>query len=60
VGRPEDKIALITGTGGGMGRAAAELFAREGAAVVGCNLKEEGAQETVARVTAVDGTMNST
>jgi meso-butanediol dehydrogenase / (S,S)-butanediol dehydrogenase / diacetyl reductase len=60
VGRPEDKIALITGTGGGMDRAAAELFAHEGAAVVGCNLKEEGAQETVARVTAVDGTMNST
>jgi NAD(P)-dependent dehydrogenase (short-subunit alcohol dehydrogenase family) len=60
VGRLEDKVALITGTGGGMSRAAAELFVREGAAVAGCDLKEEGAQETVAWVTAADGTMTST
>ena len=53
------KVALITGTGGGMGRAAAELFAREGAVVVGCDLKEEGARETVERVTAMGGTMTS-
>mgnify|MGYP000318307850 CR=1 FL=1 len=39
--RLEGKIALITGTGGGQGRAAALLFAREGAKVVGCDLKVE-------------------
>lgn len=53
------KVALITGTGVGMGRAAAELFAREGAIVVGCDLKEEGSQETVERVRRTGGTMTS-
>ena len=43
-----------------MGRVAAELFAREGAIVVGCDLKEEGAQGTVERVRRAGGTMTST
>ena len=60
MGRLDGKVVLITGTGGSMGRAAAELFAREGAVVVGCDLKEEGALETVARVTAAGGAMTST
>ena len=60
MGRLEGKVALITGTGGGMGRAAAELFAREGAIAVGCDLKEEGAQETAERVRRAGGTMTST
>jgi NAD(P)-dependent dehydrogenase (short-subunit alcohol dehydrogenase family) len=33
------KVALITGTAGGMGAAAAELFAEAGATVVGCDVK---------------------
>lgn len=37
-GRLAGKVAIITGTGSGMGRAAALLFAREGAAVVGCDV----------------------
>lgn len=41
------KIALITGIGGGMGREAARRFAAEGAKVVGCDLFEDGLDETV-------------
>ncbi|MET9382237.1 SDR family NAD(P)-dependent oxidoreductase [Streptomyces sp. NPDC002928] len=46
MGRLENKVALITGTGGGMGRAAAILFAQEGAKVVGCDLNAEANAET--------------
>ena len=45
-GRLHDKVALITGTAGGMGRAAAVLFAQEGARVVGCDLNTAGNAET--------------
>lgn len=38
----ENKVALITGTGGGQGRAAALRFAREGATVVGCDTNTRG------------------
>ena len=58
-GRLEGKVALITGTGGGQGREAARLFAREGAKVVGCDLKVEGAEETVEMVKASGGEMVS-
>lgn len=44
--RLEGKIALITGTGGGQGRAAALRFAREGATVVGCDLDQQSHNET--------------
>src|ERR1700688_2736510 len=54
------KVALITGTAGGQGRAAALLFAREGATVVGCDLKQEEALETVAMVEAEGGRMTTT
>jgi NAD(P)-dependent dehydrogenase (short-subunit alcohol dehydrogenase family) len=59
-GRLAGKVALITGTGGGQGRAAALLFAAEGATVVGCDLKTDGAGETVELVGAAGGQMNST
>lgn len=58
-GRLEGKVALITGTGGGQGRAAALLFAQEGAKVVGCDLNEEGASETEKMVRNAGGTMVS-
>jgi NAD(P)-dependent dehydrogenase (short-subunit alcohol dehydrogenase family) len=37
-GRLAGKVAIITGTGSGMGRVAALMFAREGAKVVGCDI----------------------
>jgi hypothetical protein len=37
-GRLARKVCIITGTGGSMGRAAAQTFAREGASVVGCDV----------------------
>ncbi|MCX5563514.1 SDR family NAD(P)-dependent oxidoreductase [Streptomyces sp. NBC_00038] len=46
-GRLEGKVALITGTASGMGRAAAVRFAQEGALVIGCDLSEDGNRETV-------------
>ena len=58
-GRLEGKVALITGTGGGQGRAAALLFAKEGARVIGCDLKVEGAKATVEMVKAAGGEMIS-
>lgn len=45
--RFESKTVIITGAGAGMGRAAAVLFASEGANVVVVDLKEQAALETV-------------
>jgi NAD(P)-dependent dehydrogenase (short-subunit alcohol dehydrogenase family) len=36
--RLKDKVCIITGTGGSIGRASALLFADEGALMVGCDL----------------------
>ena len=58
-GRLAGKVALITGVGGGQGRAAALLFAQEGARIVGCDIKREGAHETVEMVKAQGGEMVS-
>jgi len=44
------KVALITGAGSGMGRLAAQVFAREGAAVAAMDLKREAVEETAALV----------
>jgi NAD(P)-dependent dehydrogenase (short-subunit alcohol dehydrogenase family) len=46
MGRLDGRVALITGAGSGQGRAAARLFAREGAAVVIGEVNVETGRET--------------
>lgn len=57
--RLRGKVCIITGTGSGMGRAAALLFAREGARVVGCDIKPHTAEQTLRAVRAEGGEMIS-
>ena len=51
----KDKIALITGGSSGIGRAAAQLFTREGAKVVIADINVSGGQETVQLISAAGG-----
>jgi NAD(P)-dependent dehydrogenase (short-subunit alcohol dehydrogenase family) len=54
-GRLEGKVAAITGAASGIGRAAALIFAREGAAVAVLDCDDEGGGETVRRVGEAGG-----
>jgi meso-butanediol dehydrogenase/(S,S)-butanediol dehydrogenase/diacetyl reductase len=54
-GRLAQKIALITGVGGGIGATAAAMFAAEGARVVGCDLDAAAALRTRDDVRASGG-----
>jgi NAD(P)-dependent dehydrogenase (short-subunit alcohol dehydrogenase family) len=57
--RLKTKVCVITGTGSGMGRAAALMFAREGAQVVGCDINADGANATLDAVRSDGGQMMS-
>ena len=52
----EDKNAIVTGAGSGVGRASALRFAEEGAKVVCADLDVDGAKETVRQIEAAGGT----
>ena len=58
-GRLAEKVCVITGTGGSMGRATALAFAREGAMVVGCDVAVEPAETTLSLVSGAGGEMVS-
>jgi NAD(P)-dependent dehydrogenase (short-subunit alcohol dehydrogenase family) len=53
--RLQDKVCLITGAASGIGRATAELFAREGSVVVVADIDQSGAQGTVETIVAGAG-----
>ena len=58
-GRLKDKVCIITGTGSGMGRAAALLFCKEGAMVVGSDINADNAQATLRDAQKAGGQMVS-
>ena len=51
----EGKVAVITGAGGGLGRAYSLLLAREGAAIVVNDMNADAAGKVVAEITAAGG-----
>jgi NAD(P)-dependent dehydrogenase (short-subunit alcohol dehydrogenase family) len=57
--RLSGKRAVVTGAASGIGRASAELFASEGAAVVVSDVNEDGLRETAERILAAGGRCRS-
>jgi NAD(P)-dependent dehydrogenase (short-subunit alcohol dehydrogenase family) len=55
MGRVDGKVALITGTASGIGKATARLFAREGARVVCADLNGPSAETTAAEIKQAGG-----
>ena len=51
----ENKVAIITGGGSGIGKAIAILYAAEGAKIVVSDLNEQGGNETVSEIKANGG-----
>jgi NAD(P)-dependent dehydrogenase (short-subunit alcohol dehydrogenase family) len=51
----EDKVAIVTGGGSGIGRAISLLYASEGAKIIVSDVDEKGGDETVAQIEAKGG-----
>jgi 3-oxoacyl-[acyl-carrier protein] reductase len=54
--RFENKVAIVTGSGGGIGHAYAEALAREGAAVVVVDINADAAEGVAKQIVADGGT----
>ena len=54
-GRVQNKVALVTGAGSGIGRATAVLLSREGATVVVADIDHEAAKTCAAEIIAQSG-----
>ncbi len=52
-----DKVAIVTGASRGIGRAIAELFAREGASVVLCGRKQETVDQVAREIESPSGSV---
>lgn len=50
MGKLDDKVAIVTGAASGMGKAIAELYAKEGAKVIVADLNFEGAETVVKEI----------
>lgn len=56
MGKLDNKVAIVTGAGSGMGKEIAKLFAKEGAKVVASDINLETVQKVVDEIVAAGGT----
>ena len=56
MGQFDGKVAIVTGSGGGIGQAYAEALAREGAAVVVAEINAEAGERVAKQIVADGGT----